>query len=214
MKSLLLALALLFGGPQQLWIGQGTVTPFTPVTLTFTTAGAFVITIPTGPSSMTVEIFGGGGGGGGNTGIVVGNGGSSGARTVSTYAITSANWGQTFTLTTGAIKAGTGTVNNFGQAGNPTTAVAGTFTGLATMTANGGGGGSQSLGGAGPGGSSSGGNVTNQTGNTNSAQQVGALGLAGTFINGLAGATGANHPGGTGQPDTATTLGQGAVNFT
>src|SRR5882757_6084315 len=117
-----LTLALLLGGPlsagpQQLLIGQGTVPPITPFTVTFTTAGANTITIPTGAVSMTLEIEGGGGGGGGNTGTVVGNGG----RTVSTYAISSANWGQTLTLTCGAIKASTGTNNNSGQTGNAST---------------------------------------------------------------------------------------------
>jgi len=187
--------------------------PFIPVTNTFTTTGAHLITIPIGTSLMKLEIEGGGGGGGGNTGIVQGNGGSSGGRCVSTYATTSVHWGQTLTLTCGAVKASTGTDNNNGQTGNASTVVAGTFTGFTAMTANGGGGGSFSLNGAGPGGTSTGGNVTNQTGNTNTAQQVGAAGLTGTFINGLAGATGANIAGGVPHPDTATTLGQGAVHF-
>jgi hypothetical protein len=186
---------------------------FTPVTTQFTTAGAHTITIPNFATSMTLEIEGGGGGGGGDTGIVVGNGGSSGGRTVSTYSITSANWGQTLTLTCGAAIASTGVNNNDGQTGNASSVVTVSFPGFTTMTANGGGSGTASLGGAGAGGSSTGGNVTNQNGNTNTAQQTGAAGLTGTFINGLAGATGAGISGGTPKADTATTIGQGAVHF-
>jgi hypothetical protein len=186
---------------------------FTPTTTTFTTAGANGITIPSGSTSMTLEIDGGGGGGGGNTGVVVGNGGSSGGRCVSTYSISPSNWGQTLTLTCGASLPSSGANNNDGQGGLASTVVAGTFTGFTTMTANGGGGGSASLGGAVAGGSATGGNVTNQAGNTNSAQQAGAAGLTGTFINGRAGATGATKAGGVPHPDTATTIGQGAVHF-
>ena len=69
------------------------------------------ITVPVGSSSMTLEIEGGGGGGGGDTGIVKGNGGSSGGRCVSTYAITSGQWGHTLTLTCGVSLASTGTNN-------------------------------------------------------------------------------------------------------
>jgi hypothetical protein len=187
---------------------------FSPVTNTFTTAGAHPITIPSGCSSMTLEIEGGGGGGGGSSTTVQGNGASSGGRCVSTYAVTPSNWGQTVTLTCGAVKSSTGTPQNNGQAGNASTVVSGTFS-ITTMTANGGGGGQATLNGAGAGGSASGGNVTNQTGNTaTTGSASGAAGLTGTLINGLAGASGAAHPGGVAQPDTATTLGQGAVTFT
>lgn len=197
-------------------LGSGTISlnrAFVPATTTFTAAGANVIVIPSGSSSMTLEIEGGGGGGGGNTGVVAGNGGSSGARCVSTYSISPSNWGQTLTLTCGAVKASTGANNNTGQVGNDSTVVAGTFTGLTTMTAHGGGGGLPSLGGANAAGTATGGNVTNQTGNTDTARQVGAAGLTGTFINGLDGNSGANIGGGAPHPDTATTLGQGAVHF-
>lgn len=185
----------------------------TPVTTQFTTTGAHLITIPTGAASMDLEIEGGGGGGGGGNGTTVGNGGSAGGRCFSTYPISSSNWGQTLTLTCGAVTASTGVNNNPGQTGSQSTVVAGTFTGFTTMTANGGGGGIQDLGGANPGGTSTGGNVTNQSGNTNSVQQAGAAGLTGTYINGLAGAAGSTIAGGVPHPDTATTLGQGAVHF-
>jgi hypothetical protein len=187
-------------------------TLFSPTTTTFTTGGAHSITIPTKCSSMTLEIEGGGGGGGGNAGTNPGNGGSSGARCVSTYAISPTNWGQTLTLTCGVSQASTGVNNVNGQGGNPSTVVAGTFTGFTTMTANGGDGGIANLGGAGAAGTATGGNVTNQTGNTNTTQQAGATGLTGTFINGLNGA-GGSFVTGIPRPDTATTLGQGAVHF-
>lgn len=186
--------------------------PFTPTTTLFTTTGPHTVTIPTGSSSMTLEIEGGSGGGGGSSVAVVGQGGGSGARTVSTYAITSANWGQSLTLTCGAIIASTGVPNNNGQTGNQSSVVTVSFPGFTTMIAGGGHGGLASLGGPGAGGASTGGNVTNQTGN-GSTSQTGATGLTGTFISGLPGSNGANHPGGVPQADTATNLGQGAVHF-
>jgi hypothetical protein len=194
-----------------IFAGIGTL--FTPETIQFVTAGVFSITIPTNASSMTLEIEGGGGGGGGSsTTGVHGQGGGSGGRCVSTYTITSANWGQTLTLTCGASLPSLGVIDGTGQTGKQSTVVAGTFTGFTPMTANGGFGGDGGLGGGGSGGSASGGNVTNQTGNASTAQS-GATGLTGTYINGINGANGANFPGGVAQPDTATTIGQGAVHF-
>jgi mucin-19 len=199
-------------------LGSGTIslsitTTFTPTTTTFTTAGANLITIPTNSSSMTLEAIGGSGGGGGGNGTTVGNGGSSGSRCVSTYAIASGDWGKTLTLTCAASLASTGVNNNTGQVGNPSTVVAGTFAGFTSMTAGGGGGGFQDLGGANAANPATGGNVTNQSGTTNSVQRNGASGLTGTYVNGLAGATGASIVGGVAHPDTATTIGQGAVHF-
>lgn len=192
--------------------GGGATGNFTPTTSTFTTAGVHNITIPSGCSSMTVEIEGGGGGGGGSTTSIVGNGGSSGGRCVSTFAIVPANWGQTLTINCGASLPSTGVVGNNGRTGNLTQAFGGTFS-MTSMVANGGGGGLAALGGGTAAGTATGGNVTNQTGNTPGTAQLGAAGLTGTLINGLAANSGANHPGGTAQADTPTTLGQGAVSF-
>jgi hypothetical protein len=189
--------------------------PFAPTTTTFLTTGGHLVTIPNGSSLMTLEIEGGGGGGGGSSTTVVGNGGGSGGRCVSTIAISPSNWGQTLALTCGAIRASSGVAGAVGFDGSQSTVNVMTFSGSFTsMVANGGGGGNPFLGGGGAGGTATGGNVTNQTGVTaTSGNQNGAAGLTGTFVNGLSGATGANHPGSTSQPDTATTLGQGAVHF-
>jgi hypothetical protein len=187
---------------------------FTPVTTTYTTGGAHTITIPTGATSMDLEIFGAGGGGGGSTTTVVGNGASSGGRAFSTYPILPANWGQTLTLTCGAQQLSTGVPNNNGQTGNQSRVAVGTFSGsFTTMTANGGGGGLADLGGSFGAGTAAGGNVSNTTGNAAGTSQTGAAGLTGTYINGQFGSNGANHPGATSEPDTATTIGQGAVHF-
>lgn len=186
--------------------------PFVPTTQQFLTAGSHAITIPPGATVMRIEIMGPGGGGGGSSTSIVGQGGGSGARSESTVSV-AGHALQTFTLFCGAAPASTGVPGNNGQQGGPSSVTVGTFSGAFTsMLANGGFGGLATLNGPGGGGTASGGNLVNLTGNA-STNQVGAAGLIGEFVNGLSGGTGANHPGSTAQPDTAGTVGQGAVHF-
>lgn len=185
----------------------------TPVTITFTTVGSHTITVPLGAQVMTVEVFGPGGGGGGSSSTIFGQGGGSGAHSVSIVNVAGHSL-QTFTLVCGTAPVPTGVVGNNGQTGGISTVAVGTFTGsFSTMTANSGVGGQATLNGPGGGGTASGGNSANTTGNA-STSQSGAAALTGSFINGLPGGGGANHPGGTAQADTAGAIGQGAVHFT
>jgi hypothetical protein len=186
--------------------------PFAPTTTQFLTPGTFTITIPQGASLFTPELMGGGGGGGGSSTTVVGQGGGSGGRCVSNVSV-AGHAGQTFILVVGTAVASTGVPGNSGQRGTDTTLTAGTFTGtFTTMDSTCGFGGSPSLGGGGGAGAASGGNLINGGGNASSGQTGGA-GLTGTYVNGLSGATGANHPGSTSEPDTAGHAGQAAMHF-
>lgn len=172
---------------------------FSPLTHSYNTAGAGTETIPTGASTVTIEVWGGSGGGaagygppcGGNSGASGGSGGYS--RTVVNVA--AAN-GQTIVFNVGTF--GTGG----GGTGGTSTASTGTFS-LTTMTAAGGTGGAPggSSGIAGVGGTSSGGNQANTSGNagvnagSTGAGGAGIVGVNGTGGIGGAGGSGSSGPG-------------------
>jgi hypothetical protein len=79
--------------------GGGPPPPFTPVTSYYRgAAGVYVETIPTGALHLTAEVGGPGGGGAQIKSALPGAGGSGGLAQ-RTFALTSANWGQTFVVT-------------------------------------------------------------------------------------------------------------------
>jgi hypothetical protein len=164
----------------------------------YATAGTTTETIPSGSTTMTIELFGacgggGGGGGGGNSGGCGGGGGY--AR--SAYTVTG-HTGQNVSYTLAA--AGTGGVGSTGAGlggaagGTPSasTASTGSFT-ITTMTANGGGGGGaggplgSQHGTGGTGSSASGGNVANTSGSagSNGDNSGGFNGTVGTTATGV-----------------------------
>jgi hypothetical protein len=191
--------------------GGGAVNAFTPTTTNFTTSGTSAITIPSGATSMTLEIFGGGGGGTASSTTLPGEGGASGGRCVSTVSLAPSNAGQSFSVIIGQVSSG-------GNPGFTSFVTASTFTGAFTaMSAAGGGGGGTGPGGSAVGGAATGGNVSNTTGNgVPSGQQAGGAGLATTVpggVPGKPGASGANPVGGMAHPATLGTIGQGTVIF-
>lgn len=128
-------------------------------------------TIPTGTTTVAMEIWGSGGGGGGGHGV--GSlfspgfaGGASGFSKSSYAASALGGVGKTlkYTVTNGGVFGAGGTPGTAGTAGTAGTIVAGTVTGFSTMTANGGVGGGNSVGAIGAGGTASGGNLVNTTG--------------------------------------------------
>lgn len=146
----------------------------------YTTAGTTTETIPSGSTTMTIELFGacGGGGGGGGAGNSGGCGGGGGyAR--SAYTVTG-HTGQNVSYTLAAAGAGgagatvSGGTGAAGGSPGASSASSGTFT-ITTMTANGGGGGggggalSSQRGTGGTGSSASGGNAANTSGSAGSA---------------------------------------------
>ena len=159
---------------------------FIPITYSFNTAGAGVLIIPTGATTMTVEVWGAPGGGGVATGGAIGGGGGSGgyAKTIATV---TGDGGQTINYLVG-------TVGSSQVAGTQSTVTSGTFA-LSTMTGNGGNPGITTS--AGTGGTASGGTVTNTTGNTGVAGAsggTGAVGIVGTYGTGYAGGQGYPFP--------------------
>lgn len=152
---------------------------FTPSTNTYDTSGAGTETIPSGASQVVIECWGAGAGGGGdNSGHTHnGGGGGSGGYVKKTHALTSADWGKTFTYAVGGYGVyGNSGVN--GTNGSPTTAANGTYSTATSLSAGGGNGGVHAgVGGdglQGTGGTASGGDV-NTAGNPTSAavSQVG-----------------------------------------
>lgn len=131
------------------------------VTHIYTTPGAAVETIPTGFTTLTLEVWGGGGGGGGGTNTapngVGGGGGGSGGYCRSSISVVGLG-GDTVNFTVGAagIPAGNGGVSN---------ATSGTLA-ITTMTANGGiaGVNAPPAGAGGAGGTATGGTVVNTSG--------------------------------------------------
>lgn len=164
---------------------------FSPLTHTYNTAGAGAETIPSGASTLTLEVWGASGGGGAGFGPSCGGssgaGGGSGGYSRTVINVSAGN-GQTISFNCGA--PGTGG----GGAGGTSTAATGTFA-ITTMTANGGGGGapngSGGIGGAG--GTATGGNQANTSGNAGQ-----NAGLSGTGGAGIVGVNGTGSPGGGG----------------
>lgn len=158
---------------QQIWFNDaGTwrlvYAAFSPTQYTFT-SGSGTVTIPTGATTLTIELVAGGGGSsdsGYTASYAAGAGGGSYCRSV--YTVSSA-WGQTINYSVGP--PGSHNINNNGLNGQPCTATSGTFT-ITAMTANGGGGAAAN----GAGGTATGGNAVNATGSTGT--NLGAGGLA------------------------------------
>jgi len=155
-----------------------------PGTFDYGTAGAGMLTIPSGYTTCTLQVWGGGGGGGrGGAFGAFGGGGGAGGYSKSSLTVTGAG-GQTILYTVGA-----GGIAN-GGAGGLSNAYAGTFT-MTAMTGNGGNGGRPGV--DGTGGTATGGTVTNATGNS------GATGAGGAGYSGDGGLTaGAGGEGGDG----------------
>lgn len=179
---------------------------FTPVTNSHNTPGAATETIPTGASSVTIEVWGGSGGGnrgtGSGCGADSGPQGGSGGYVRSVLNVAAAN-GQTINYTVGAAGA------SAGGAGTGSSVSTGTFA-LTTMTAGGGGGGSSggSSGTGGSAGTATGGNAANTSGNAGAngattgggGTGAGIAGINGSGANGGAGGIGAANAGHVGGP--------------
>lgn len=180
---------------------------FIPVNHTYPTAGTFTETIPAGAHTMVIEASSpsGNGGTGISSGCTVagGGGGAGNSYCKSSYALTSANWGQTVTVVVGTVGSSNTVISS------------GTFS-ITTLTAALGGAGGNSPGvgtggTGGTGGAASGGTITNTTGNGGAAGQnsgagglggAGGTGIAGTLTTGAAG----GH-GGSGSSNIGRTLG-------
>lgn len=167
------------------WLEATLLTPatgsFSPIEHAYSIAGSGTETIPTGASSMTVEIWGGSGQGGVFTGGIGSGGGSGGySRTVTSV---SGDGGETMSYVVGAAGApGSGALSEV---------VAGSFA-ITTMIA---GGGTEAAGlTPGTGGSATGGNAVNTSGNDG--QAGGSSGGAGGA--GIVGINGTGNPGGNG----------------
>lgn len=129
-------------------------------------------TIPTGASQVIIEVYGSGGGGSGTVG---GGGGGASGYSRKTLALTSTDWGKTFTCTLF-------NVPGAGTSGGSGTVVNGTYGTSVNMVANGGTGGLN--GGTGGAGGTASGGTTNTTGA--SGINAGAGGAATVGLNGLA----------------------------
>lgn len=176
---------------------------FNPTTSSYTTAGTFTESIPSGATTMEIEVngasAGGGAGSGTGCGAHGGGGGGAGGYSKTILNVASAN-GQTISVTVGAAGSSAG-------AGGASIVSSGSFA-LTTMTGNGGSPGvTGGLGTGGAGGTASGGNTTNTTGasgGTGGAGNpggAGGAGHAGDFVTGSTGGAGGNdgvHSGGVG----------------
>lgn len=163
---------------------------------TYNTAGTFVETVPTGFTTLTLEVWGAGGGGGGGTNTgpngVGGGGGGSGGYARSSITVTGLG-GDTvnFTVAAAGVPAGNGGTSS---------ASSGTLT-FATMTATGGiaGVSAPPAGAGGAGGTATGGTIVNTPGGSGNAGQsnpAGGGGGIGGF--GIPGINGGGNPGGGG----------------
>jgi hypothetical protein len=174
-------------------IGSGTIslTGFSGATDTYATAGTFTETIPAGASNVTIECWGASAGGaGGNGSGLIGEGGASGGYSRTTQVLTSANWGQTYSVTIGAAGAGGAAgAHPAGGAGGMSSVATGTKT-ITTLIDNGGG--VSTYAGGSAGGTASGGTITNTTGNSVAPNGVttGGAGIVGVNGTGTAGGQG------------------------
>lgn len=192
-----------------------------------TNNGTETFTVPTGVTSVTVQIWGGGGGGGGSsTSGSGGSGGGGGGYSTKTFTVTAGD-NITYTIGTGgaagAAAAGNGTsgtattlvhipsvttlVGNFGTGGNGnsgTSGTGGTGTGGSTNTS----GGNGTTGGANGGNGGNGGNAAS-TGGIGAANIVGA---PGTIPGG--GGAGGERSGGTNMAGGAGANGRVTITFT
>jgi hypothetical protein len=168
------------------------------ITHTYTTAGSFTETIPTGYNNVTIEVWGASAGGA-TSGFSAqgGGGGGSGGYALSNYSVTG-HGGQTMAFVVGALGAYNAAP---GTAAGTSSATSGTFT-ITGMNCLGGIVGTQPAsnfagGPGGPGGTATGGNVSNTTGNTGGSGAGpfgggGGLGVPGINGGGNSGGVGAN----------------------
>lgn len=179
------------------------------------TSGSGTETIPNGATHVIITVNGGGGGGGISNGGHGGGGG--GAQCIKTLALTSSNWGQTFTYTVATIagrKTNAGSTAT-GNAGSASTVANGTFPTSVSMNAGAGVAGSNLADGAG--GTATGGD-TNTAGAAGSAgnggQGAGTIGGAGGITGTTQNAADGTQPGGGGAGETVASAldgGQGAA---
>lgn len=165
----------------------------------FTSPGSGSVTIPSGATGVTIEVWGAGGGGGywflgelapGEPEIFPGGGGGGGGYARSVFVLGVGDALKTINYTVGAGGAGGTSGTGVGSAGTFSNVYSGSYT-LTTMTANGGAGGQfGQFAGQGAGGTASGGNtVAGTTGNGGAAfTQAGAIPLTG--LNSLTGGGG------------------------
>jgi len=153
-----------------------------------TSPGTGFVTIPSGATGVTIEVWGAGGGGGygyvgfiapGEPEIFAGGGGGGGGYSKTVLSL-SGDAGKTINYTVGSGGAGATSSTLDGSYGTFSNVYSGTYT-ITTMTANPGGGGTYgSYPVQGPGGTASGGNTTNTTGNGGDAYNpTGAAGVPG-----------------------------------
>lgn len=177
---------------------------FTPVSSSYgpnsgTSATTGTETIPTGASSVVIRVYGPGGSGGYSAGG--GGGGGGGGFALKTLALTSSDWGKTFSVTVGNGRLGRSTVGT-GFTGNTSSVASGTYTLGASIVGNFGSGGGLFTGGAGGTGTGGDTNVTGDTGDNGAGctcSPVGGTGgnsNSGEFVGGTGGSSGA--PGGAG----------------
>ena len=155
-----------------------------------TTPGVSAVTIPSGATGVTIEVWGAGGGGGywylgfiapGEPEIFPGGGGGGGGYAKTVLALVAGDALKTINFTVGAGGAGGLEGTGAGSAGTYSNVYSGTYT-ITTMNANGGGGGSYgTFPSQGAGGTASGGNtVAGTTGNGGAAYtSTGAAGITG-----------------------------------
>jgi hypothetical protein len=155
----------------------------------FTQPGTGFVTIPTGATGVTIQVWGSGGGGGygylgfiapGEPEVFPGGGGGGGGYAKTVLSLSAGDALKTISYTVGAGGAGGTAFSQNGEPGTFSNVYSGTYT-ITTMTANGGNGGdSGQFASQGAGGAASGGNTTNTPGNGGAFfTQAGATGIAG-----------------------------------
>ncbi len=176
--------------------GAAFLTPFTPITDSYTTVGTYTETIPTGATHLVIEDCGNSSSGGAGSSIHSGGGGGGGAYSKKTFTLTSTNWGQTFTAVIGSQAPSSGIAPSSGNSPGLNTVVNNTFSTALSMSVSGGSGGLGSnpyTGGSA--GAASGGdtNTAGGAGGTGGAYPgSGGVGATGTDCNGATGSSGVN----------------------
>ncbi len=197
------------------WSLQNTSPAFSGQTDLYTTPGSHTETIPTGATTMVVEVWGGGASGGVGevySGVpALGGGGGAGGYSRSSYNVSGSN-GKTISLTVGSAGASVSGIGAVGNAGSSSTVSSGSYS-ISTMTGSGGSAGTNI--GGGSGGTASGGTQANTSGGAGApGSHAGGNGAGGTAVSGNNGsAYGAGGSGGT-SPNPSASGGVGAVKFT
>lgn len=187
--------------------------PFSPVNDTYASAGTFTETIPTGSSQVVIEDCGSGGSGGGGDAQSgdSGGGAGSGAYVKKTFALTSSDWGTTFSVSLAAGSTANG-ANLDGNTALASTVTNGTYGTATSLSAGGGAAGIGFANGsaAGSGGTASGGDV-NTSGNAGTSGPGGTPPLLGG--SGVAGIDCTSGKGGNGRITTGTAGTTGSIWF-